>query len=269
MKSQEQRLPNFIIGGTFKAATTAVFTYLRKHPEVCGSSKKEPNFFLNKYTGVLEADRLTYSRFFGHCKPNVKIFMEATAAYLGRGGKVARRIESQLEAPRLLFILRDPMDRLYSYYNYYVLSQLEIPAHLSFEQYIELCQRYAEGQLDPGAYGLKVSHLRALVEGRYANYLREYLEVVDVARIKVMFYENLKRDNRCFMQAICKFLDIDPAFYDIYQFKRTNVTYSARSNELHSFAWYLWRRFFGKHLESGLGLKSPWRRYTSNSTPSV
>jgi len=257
MKAHKQCLPNFIIGGTYKAATTSVFGYLRKHPEVCGSFIKEPSFFLKKYTGVIDTDQLTYSRFFTHCNPNAKIFMEATVAYLEHGRKVAKRIESQLDAPKLLFILRDPVDRLYSYYRYYVQTQLEIPSGLSFEQYIELCQAYSEGQIDRGACCFKERHLRALVAGRYAYYLREYLEVVDPARIKVMFYEDLKRDNPLFMQAVCKFLDINPAFYDSYQFKRKNVTYSARSKDLHHLTWYLWRRFFKKYMEQRLGIKEP------------
>ena len=53
------RIPNFIIGGTYKAATTSLFNNLIEHPEVCGSSIKGPNFFNNQYTNDPEYDLLT------------------------------------------------------------------------------------------------------------------------------------------------------------------------------------------------------------------
>jgi hypothetical protein len=40
MKLKNLEIPNFIIGGTYKAATTSVFKYLRDHPQVCDRSFK-------------------------------------------------------------------------------------------------------------------------------------------------------------------------------------------------------------------------------------
>ena len=41
-------LPNFIIIGAQKAATTSLYTYLRQHPEIFMTKVKEPMFF-NSY----------------------------------------------------------------------------------------------------------------------------------------------------------------------------------------------------------------------------
>ena len=39
---------DFFIVGAAKSGTTSLYNYLFKHPEVCMSSIKEPNFFSNK-----------------------------------------------------------------------------------------------------------------------------------------------------------------------------------------------------------------------------
>ena len=37
----KQNLPNLIIAGAHKAATTSLYTYLAAHPDIYGSGKKE------------------------------------------------------------------------------------------------------------------------------------------------------------------------------------------------------------------------------------
>ena len=45
-------MPNFLIIGAMKSGTTALYHYLRQHPQIYMSPKKEPRFF------ALEAERL-------------------------------------------------------------------------------------------------------------------------------------------------------------------------------------------------------------------
>ena len=40
-----ERKVNFLIAGTQKGGTTALDEYLRKHPQICMSTKKEVHFF--------------------------------------------------------------------------------------------------------------------------------------------------------------------------------------------------------------------------------
>jgi len=257
LKDHKLRIPNFIIGGTSKAATTSLFNNLIEHPEVCGSSVRETFFFIGRYTDNPEHDLLTYSSYFSRCQPNTKIIMESTPGYLEHGRKTAKRIESLLQAPKLLFILRDPVDRLFSYFNFMKSSLLEIPSTLNFDQYIKLCLQYSEGEYDQNSSCLRKMDLRALMAGRYSFYLKEYMEVIDPSRIKVGFYEDFKEDNFRFMQDICNFLEIDSKFYNNFDFKRSNVTYSARFKSLHRFVWFFWNAFFIKHLSHRRKIKEP------------
>lgn len=85
MNKPEHILPNFIIGGTFKAATTSVFVYLSEHPEVCGSFVKKPGIFGRRYKELFEDGRFKCDFVFKRCKPSASIFMEATVGYLEQG----------------------------------------------------------------------------------------------------------------------------------------------------------------------------------------
>lgn len=150
-----------------------------------------------------------------------------------------------------------PVDRLFSYFNFMKSSQLEIPSTLNFDQYIKLCLQYSEGESDRDSSCLRKMDLRALMAGRYSFYLKEYMEVIDPSRIKVGFYEDFKEDNSRFMRDICNFLEIDSTFYNSFDFKRSNVTYSARFKSLHRFLWFLWKAFFIKHLSHRRKIKEP------------
>lgn len=225
---------NLIIGGTIKAATSSVFTYLIAHPQVCGSSVKETFFFTKKYSGNADRDSVLYNRYFSP-GPEHSIFVEASPDYLGHKENIARRIHALLPEARLLFILRNPVDRLYSYYNF-ALSQLALPGHLTFNDYIDLCVRYSAGQLSPQEAGIAEKHLIAMETGRYSEYLKRYTAVFPGDNIKVAFFEHLGRDVMGFMEDVCRFIEIDPGFYHDYAFNRVNVTFSARLKPVHAVA---------------------------------
>jgi len=119
-------LPNFLIAGTEKAGTTSVFVYLSQHPQVCASSRKETDFFRNEFSGDRQRDEAAYAGYFRKCTADQHILMEASPAYLGEADIVAPRIHALLPDAKLLFILREPIARLYSAYNFYV-ARLSIP----------------------------------------------------------------------------------------------------------------------------------------------
>ncbi|MDZ5455584.1 sulfotransferase domain-containing protein [Azohydromonas lata] len=227
-------VPNFIIGGTEKAGTTSVFTYLLTHPEVCGSKVKETDFFRHNDCADPVRARETYGAHFAHCKPGTRVVMEASPGYLGESATVAPRMAAMLSDVKLLFILRHPVDRLYSSYNFHK-SKLELPADLSFEDYVEKCLQFDRGAT-PESLGVGRWFLQVLDFGRYAQHLEPFLQRIPASRIQIMFYEDLQGDERGFMQKLCGFLNINPHYFDDYTFKAANVTFSSRFEGLHRHA---------------------------------
>ena len=243
---------NFIIGGTIKAATSSIFTYLNAHSELCGSSVKETFFFTRDYTGKVDRDMKCYMN---HFKPNndTKVLFEASPNYLGYKENIAARIRVLLPDAKLLFILRNPVDRFYSYYNF-AMGKQELPQNLKFEVFADLCEQYSLQQMTPEESGIAEKHLRALEIGKYSKYLQNYFDVFHAEQIKVVFYDDLKRDPVQFMADICDFIDVNPDFYREYTFNKVNVTFSGNVQFIHRIA-LMCNRVSEKALRHRPGIK--------------
>lgn len=225
------RLPNFIIGGTEKAGTTSVFSYLAKHPQVAVSKRKETDFF--RTDGGDPAD---YARQFPQAGDR-RILLEASPGYLGEAEDVAPRMQAMLPGVKLLFILREPIDRFISSYRFHR-ARLNLPKELSFHEYLQHCLAYAEE--DNGRAHVPSTlddwYLKVLPFGRYAGYLRRFFALFPREQIRVAFYDDLHRDPAAFMSNLSDFLDIDARFWTTADFERMNVTFSARRKWLHKIA---------------------------------
>jgi Sulfotransferase domain len=229
------RLANFVIGGTEKAGTTSVFDWLSTHPAVGTSWRKETDFFRKEYTGDAAADRLRYGAYFEHADPRASVLMEASPGYLGEANLVAPRLRALVPQVRVLFILRDPIDRFYSSYHFHR-GKLNLPHDLSFDDYVRKCLAYDRGANSPRELGLDEWYLRVLRFGCYAEFVEVFTANLRPAQVKVMFFEALREDERDFMQQLSAFLGIDPAHWSDFDFRKSNVTFSARLRGLHRLA---------------------------------
>lgn len=238
MDTDNQRVANFIIGGTEKAGTTSVFMYLGDHPQVCGSSSKETDFFRQELSGDPSLDRLSYAKYFPHCHVLIPVVMEASPGYLGEAASVVPRISSLLPDVKLLFILRDPIERLYSSYNFHV-GKLNISEDIQFRDYVEKCLAYDRKQAAAIDLGLDEWYLKVMKFGCYADYLAPYFAAFPRGNIKVMFFEQLRDDVAGFMCELSEFLGIDATIWKRYEFRKANVTFSGGNKLIHKVAIYI------------------------------
>ena len=108
------RLPDFVIIGAMKAGTTTLFRWLESHPGTSMPTVKEPHFFSvdEKYSKGLAF----YAEHFRQAPPGL-LTGEASVTYsdpeLPQAGV---RLISDLPNARLIFLTRDPEQRLRSHY---------------------------------------------------------------------------------------------------------------------------------------------------------
>jgi hypothetical protein len=216
-----------IIAGTTKAGTTSLFNYLADHPQICAASWKESRFFLDSdypvrrhldYSAGLE----TYQRIFRFCDAG-QIRLEATPDYLYSAG-TPQRIHAALRNVQLIFILREPVSRLVSWYRFARQRNL-IPTAMNLEDYVQL-------QLDGTAP--PTQPFLALEQGRYFPYLQRYCSTFDKEQILLLFFEQLSANPLSAIQSICKFTDCDAGFYTDYSFVRRNQSIEIRNPYLYS-----------------------------------
>jgi hypothetical protein len=235
MNAQTIRVANFVIGGTEKAGTTSVFDWLSAHPQVCASSRKETDFFREGFTGDLTADARRYAGFFESCDRSQPVLMEASPGYLGEAATVAPRVRALAPDAKVLFILREPIDRLYSSYHFHR-GKLNLPPSLTFDDYIARCIAFDTGAGAPRDLGLGDWYLKALRFGCYSESLAIFRSQLPSRNIKVMFFEALRQDPLIFMAELSAFLAIDAGFWTGFEFHKSNVTFTGRNKTLHRLA---------------------------------
>lgn len=223
-----QVLPNFIIAGVHKSGTTSLFYYLGDHPDVCASLDKETNFFIyTKYKTPVNPLDLYYEQFEKY--GNEKIIMEASPGYFYGGTATAQEIKDKCHNPKILIILRNPTDRVISFFNRKK-EVFQLPDTLTLGDYFEHCQQYTEADLVK-----EENHLYTGFEfGFYHKHIDEWYQVFG-DNLKVMFFDDLK-DSKKVVLDLCDWLGIDKAFYNNYNFEVKNKSVDYKNRFMHSLA---------------------------------
>jgi hypothetical protein len=114
--------------------------------------------------------------------------------------KTASRIAQLLPRVKLIFILRNPVDRAYSHYWHEVKKGHET---LSFEEALEQ-ERFRIGQ---GFHQRR--HFSYVDRGRYARQLERYLRYFPREQLLVLLMEDMGRDPIAVIDRCCDFLEIE------------------------------------------------------------
>ncbi len=124
--ARERQPPDFIIIGAQRAGTTSLHRYLKDHPQVGPSWRKEVHYFDRFYERGLDWYLAHFPR-----RGKFPIVGEASPFYVF-DPRVPGRIEETLgDRVRFIVMLRNPVDRAYSMYQMKVRRDLE---ELSFEE---------------------------------------------------------------------------------------------------------------------------------------
>ncbi|MCW5935662.1 MAG: sulfotransferase, partial [Fimbriimonadia bacterium] len=130
------RMPNFLIIGAAKSGTTALYFYIKQHPEVFMAKVKEPRFFayeggVPEWKGPLDAennawvitDKEVYTALFNDVSEE-KVWGEASPIYL-YSEPAPERIKNYAPDAKLVAILRHPIERAYSHYLHLIRDNRE------------------------------------------------------------------------------------------------------------------------------------------------
>lgn len=234
---------HLIICGAEKCGTTSVFGYLSAHPQVRASSTKETDYFRDP-----AASLVGYLGYFDRTSSNTSVLLESSPGYMAESEVVAPRLAKCVPSARLVFLLRDPIDRLRSSFRFYK-SRLHVPNDMSFEAFVEICFAYEAQQVDPSRVGILAWHLGSLSRGRYEEQLANFSTVMPTEQLLVIHYDDLRDDVRGCVQRIAAFAGLDSVFFENFTFGRENVSFLARYRALQWIA-----------IRVNDGLEPLWRR---------
>jgi hypothetical protein len=215
-------LPNLLIVGVPKAGTSSLFDYLAQHPDICASSKKETGYFTGRREDGRRGPVEDYERYFVH-RTRERYAMEATPASCYGGPQVIEAIRVTLDQPRIVLILRDPVERLWSAYTF----QRSL-GHLgeigSFDEYVVAAER-ARSQL-PSIY--EQGSLKGLSIGVYADFVPAWLDAFGTDA-SVLFFDELRQAPVEVVRSVAGWLSIDTEVVSGFRFEVRNPTIHPRS----------------------------------------
>jgi hypothetical protein len=200
-----ERLPNFFIIGAAKAGTSALYDILKQHPEVHLPFVKEPMFFSHddNYSRGVKWYRKTYFEGAKVCRARGDV----TPHYLYWAEKVAPRIHKTYgrKPPKFIVILRDPVERAYSWYWNMIKEEQETePFETALELEAERMERYGSELRRTGS--MKYGYYRG---GCYADQLQHYMRYYSDERFFFLRQEDLKWKFNGTIAAVLDFLQVD------------------------------------------------------------
>lgn len=183
-------LPNLVIIGAMKSGTTSLHSYLDLHPQISMSHTKELDFFVfekNWSKGIkwYESHFTDETKILGESSPNY------TKCHVFSG--VPERMHSVLPEAKLIYILRDPIDRIVSHYVHGLRAGRE------------------DRNISQAVIYLTNNHY--VLCSKYYMQLEQYLNYFEKSNILVITLEDLNKHRQQTLQKVFLFLNVDDSFY--------------------------------------------------------
>jgi hypothetical protein len=173
------RMPDFIVVGPPRTATTWLDLVLRGHVGL-PLGVKETHFFARNYQQGLT----WYERHFRHCATE-PVVGEICAAYF-ENPQARERIRTHIPNCKIVCTLREPVERLYSYYK---LMRHKGRTELPFEEAL-------------------IRHEQMMASSRYALHVRDWQTDFGKRNVLVVLNDDLAKDSQAYLNRITDFIGI-------------------------------------------------------------
>lgn len=206
------KLPNFLCVGAGKSGTTSLYHYLKQHPEVFLPAQKELHFFAWKDLADLNGGPGTahsrsdwcknlsqYSKMFEGAA-DYKVVGDISPSYL-HAPSAASQIAATLGKPKIVILLRNPIDKVISQYMHLRRDGREI---LDLRGALA-----AEPERIASKWGAMYHYVAT---SKYDQDVARYQDAFGVENVRIWSFKKFVQQSEATMTEICAFLEIDPEF---------------------------------------------------------
>jgi hypothetical protein len=184
----EGALPNLVVIGAQKCGTSGLHYYLSLHPEISMSRPKELNFFIEERNWPRGVD--WYRR---HFDPRGRVRGESSPNYTAypQHDGVVERMHSLIPDARLIYMVRDPLERIAAHWvhNY--------------------AKRRERGDLRSTLLHPQTSYL---ARSQYHMQLQQFLRLYDREQLLVVEQDELRDERAATLRRIFSFVGVAEGF---------------------------------------------------------
>jgi hypothetical protein len=225
------RKPDFFIVGAPRCGTTAMRTYLREHPEIFMVNDIEPHFF---GTDLLHSqfirDEQQYLALFAGAK-NEKRVGEKSPGYLS-SKRAAIEIRDFLPSARIIIMLRNPVNLIYSLHELHLYAGLE--GLVDLEDALDAEKDRIRGVRLPDGANVREEYPGIYRESvRFAEQVQRFLDAFGWENVHIIIFDDFTRDTADVYRDTLRFLDVGPDFQP--EFRKVLANRRAHSRILHNF----------------------------------
>ncbi|AJW71782.1 sulfotransferase family protein [Nitrosopumilus adriaticus] len=187
--------PNFFIVGATRCGTSSLYEYLNETNGVFMSSIKEPAFFsvsINRRKPI--QNEHDYLNLFNDAKPEQAIGEASTRYFIDP--KSPSLIKNKIPNAKIIIVLRDPVERAFSSYLYYLRREKNEPFNMVVKK-----------SLETDLSGDYLLHL-VVKGGMYFEHVKRYLNTFGQNSVKILFFEEFFPDIKNQFKDLLKYLDI-------------------------------------------------------------
>ncbi|MCG8547418.1 MAG: sulfotransferase domain-containing protein [Alphaproteobacteria bacterium] len=199
-------LPNFIIGGTPAGGTSFLGAAIAQHPEIYLPYPMEPECHFFYKSWEYEQGLEYYQRKWFADVDGERAVGERSSSYLFGGATVAERISAALPDVKLIFTLRNPIERAWGNYRFTVLQGLE---ELPF---LEALKREPERIAAQTGRWAEIQPHNYTGRGMYAGLLTQYLARFQQTQVLLVKSEEMGQDPQRTFVDVFRFLGVTEDF---------------------------------------------------------
>jgi len=225
--------PNLLLLGAPKCGTSSLHSWLCQHPKIVGSTPKETYFYLDdKFS---DFNKLGKSHFFEDdfsgfidfgCTEEADFFLESTTQniYCESFRIFVEKLEKK---PKCIVVIRDPVERILSTFEYFSNTNKSQSEYESFSTYVD-------DLLSNSVHTGKDVIDRALDWSDYKYYLELWESVVGSENLHVLDFNLLKNSPVEAVERIESWLGVLPFLTDNGIFDQRNKTVVIKNSKMHS-----------------------------------
>lgn len=222
--------PSFFIVGAPKCGTTSLNDYLRQHPAIFIPERKELHHFGSdlQFVKTVRPTREEYLAHFAAAEPG-QIAGETSVWYLF-SQHAAKEIHEFCPTAKIIIMLRNPADMMYSLHSQYLFESNEDLA--DFTAALAAEDDRSQGRRLPPDSNYREGLLYRRVAG-FAEQVSRYLRAFPREQVHIIDFDDFSRDTPRVFAEVLAFLGVDSSFRCEFEIRNPNK--QIHNKPLHNF----------------------------------